>query len=155
MASNTVLSESGLKDLGDSHWAKVLPPNQFSVLRRQRTEPRGLTRVKGGFDDFFDKGIYVCAACKTPLYSSAMKFACGCGWPGFWTNIEKAVAEKPDGDRTEITCSACRSHLGHIFRNEGFRNPPPNERHCVNSLSLAFIPENSSTEIPCTYRGPV
>jgi len=155
--SNTVLNESGIKDLGDAHWKSVLPENQFRVLRKKSTEPRGITKAKGGFDDFFEKGTYICAACKTPLYTSEMKFDCGCGWPGFWTNIKDAVAENTDkdGHRTEITCSACRSHLGHVFRNEGFSNPPPNERHCVNSLSLSFIPAGSTAEISCSYRGPV
>ncbi len=145
------------KDIGDQQWAKILPENQFKVLRRKCTEPRGITKAKGGFDDVFDKGTWICAGCKTPLYTSQMKFDCGCGWPGFWTSISGAVAEHTDADgrRTEITCNACGGHLGHVFKNEGFSNPPPNERHCVNSLSLAFIPENSTTEIPCTYRGIV
>ena len=155
--SNTVLAETGQKDLGDKHWASVLTEAQFKVMRLKRTEPRGITRAKGGFDDVFDKGTFICAACKTPLYASSMKFDCGCGWPGFWTNLPGAVAENRDADghRCEITCAACRGHLGHVFRGEGFSNPEPNERHCVNSLSLSFVPETSKEEIRCTYNGPV
>ncbi len=113
--------------------------------------------AKGGFDDKFDKGTWICAGCKTPLYTSDMKFDCGCGWPGFWTHIEGAVEECPDvdGRRVEVVCKNCQGHLGHVFRGEGFNNPPPNVRQCVNSLSLAFIPEGSDVEVACTYSGPV
>jgi peptide-methionine (R)-S-oxide reductase len=70
-----------------------------------------------------------------------MKFDCGCGWPGFWTCLPKAVREEADADgrRVELLCNACNGHLGHVFRNEGFSNPPPNERHCINSVSLRFV----------------
>jgi peptide-methionine (R)-S-oxide reductase len=149
--------DSGSKDLGDFHWKNVLSDSGFRVMRMKKTDPRGVTREKGGFDDFYDDGIYHCAACKSPLYESSMKFDCGCGWPGFWTNLQGKVAEIPDADgsRVEITCEACRSHLGHVFRNEGFKNPEPNERHCVNSSSLIFIPQNSGEEVKCSYLGPV
>lgn len=156
-AINTVPTERGDKDKGDEYWASVLPSNQFKVLRRKATEPRSIGISKGGFDDHYDAGIYICAACKTPIYTSAMKFDCGCGWPGFYTNIKDNVAENTDKDgrRTEITCASCRSHLGHVFRGERHGNPPPDERHCVNSLSMAFIPEGSDKETACTYSGPV
>jgi peptide-methionine (R)-S-oxide reductase len=158
LSSKTVLQELGNKDVGNEKWRTILTPIQFKVLRMKATEPRGITRAKGGFDDHFEKGKYVCAGCKTPVYEDTMKFDCGCGWPGFWTNIAGAVVEKADADgsRVEITCAACRGHLGHVFRGEGFDNPPPNERHCVNSVSLAFIPAKAPSEmIPCTYNGQV
>jgi peptide-methionine (R)-S-oxide reductase len=119
-----------------------LTKSQYYVLREKGTDPRHLTVAKGGYDDLYDKGTYSCAACGVALYTSAMKFDCGCGWPGFWTNISKTVREEPDKDglRVEIVCNACNSHLGHVFRNEGFKNPEPNERHCVNSTSLKFTP---------------
>ena len=121
-------------------WKATLTPVQYHILREKGTDPVG-----GKYDDLFDDGEYVCAACKTPLYTSAMKFACGCGWPGFWDCIPKTVREQPDKDgrRVEIVCNACNSHLGHVFRNEGFSNPPPNERHCVNNTSIIFIPAES------------
>ena len=87
-------------------------------------------------------GVYVCAGCKAPLYTSEMKFTCGCGWFSAYTNIPKAVLEQPDSDgsgRTEIVCNYCFGHLGHVFRGEGFSNPAPNERHCVNSISVKFV----------------
>jgi peptide-methionine (R)-S-oxide reductase len=156
--SATVKACSGQKDLGNAEFKKCLTPVQFAVLRQAHTEPRGITISKGGFDDHFESdGTYLCAACDTPLYTSAMKFDCGCGWPGFWTNIKDAVAEKEDEDgsgRSEILCSACCSHLGHVFRGEGFRNPEPNERHCVNSVSLKFQ-SNDGKIRACTYSGPV
>ncbi len=144
--------------MGDAEFKKKLSAVQFAVLRQARTEPRGITIERGGFDDHFEPdGEYLCSACETPLYTSAMKFDCGCGWPGFWTNIKDAVAEREDEDgsgRVEILCSACRSHLGHVFRGEGFNNPEPNERHCVNSVSLKFKRKNG-TVVTCTYNGPV
>lgn len=140
--SNTTLIPSLRRNLGDETFSKKLRPSQFQVLRRAKTEPHRITVAKGGFDDHFvPHGQYLCAACDNPLYTSEMKFDCGCGWPGFCTNIKNAVAERPEQDgseRTEIICSECGSHLGHLFRNEGFSNPEPNERHCVNSLSLKF-----------------
>lgn len=157
--SATVKVCSGKKDIGDIEFRKKLSKVQFQVLREARTEPRGITIAKGGFDDHFvPNGEYLCAACDSPLYKSEMKFDCGCGWPGFWTNIKDAVCEREDEDgsgRTEILCSACKSHLGHVFRGEGFRNPEPNERHCVNSVSLKFKDNASGRITECTYQGPV
>lgn len=82
------------------------------MLRLQQTDRAGT----GQYDEFFEDGVYVCAGCETPLYSSQMKYACGCGWPGFWTNLPKAVRERPDedGHRVEIVCNACNGHLGHV-----------------------------------------
>ena len=142
--------------LSDS-FRKKLTPVQFEVLRQARTEPRGIGKSKGGFDDHFvPGGTYICAACDSPLYLSSMKFDCGCGWPGFWTSIAKAVTERPDEDgrRTEILCAKCESHLGQVFRGDSFKNPPPNERHCVNSVSLKFV-DKDGIVTPCTYNGPV
>ncbi|KAG5498442.1 hypothetical protein JIQ42_03248 [Leishmania sp. Namibia] len=129
--------KDGSKDVGDAEWKKLLTPQEYRVLREKGTDPVG-----GKYDDLFADGEYLCAACKTPLYLSSMKFACGCGWPGFYDCIPKRVREQPDKDgrRIEIVCNACNSHLGHVFRNESFRNPLPNERHCVNSTSITFRP---------------
>eukprot|EP00796_Vickermania_ingenoplastis_P004640 gene4640-3343_t len=120
---------AGSKDVPDAQWRERLSPAAFRVLRLKATDPVG-----GPLDDCFEPGEYRCAGCETPLYTSKMKFACGCGWPGFWDCLPGVVREVPDADgrRVEIVCHACNSHLGHIFRGEGFQNPPPNERHCVN-----------------------
>ena len=155
--SATVLKCSNHLNIGTEKFRQKLSPVQFAVLRQAKTEPRGITISEGGFDDHFVAGgEYLCAACETPLYTSAMKFDCGCGWPGFWTNIKNAVCERPDTDgrRVEILCSACESHLGHLFRGERFTNPEPNERHCVNSVSLCFRSADGKVT-PCTYSGLV
>ena len=155
--SNTVLKATGHLELKDEEYKQKLTSTQYGVLREARTEPRGITVAKGGFDDHYTPhGKYLCAGCESPLYTSEMKFDCGCGWPGFWTNIKDAVCERPDedGSRVEILCSACKSHLGHVFRGESFQNPEPNERHCVNSVSLKFLDEDGQVT-ECTYHGIV
>ncbi|GAB2233071.1 hypothetical protein Droror1_Dr00002285 [Drosera rotundifolia] len=99
----------------------------------------------GEYDKFFEEGIYTCAGCGTPLYRSTPKFNLGCGWPAFFEGLPGAInrTPNPDGRRVEITCAACGGHLGHIFKGEGFPTPTE-ERHCVNSVSLKFVPENAN-----------
>ena len=79
-------------------------------------------------------------ACKTPLYKSTAKFNSGCGWPAFFESIPGKVTRTPDADgqRVEITCTACGGHLGHVFKGEGFKKSAADERHCVNSVSFTF-----------------
>lgn len=100
----------------------------------------------GEYCDLKGSGTYLCKQCGTPLYRSVDKFSSGCGWPSFDDEIEGTVTRTPDPDgrRTEITCAKCGGHLGHVFDGEGFT--PKNTRHCVNSVSLTFVPDENWDE---------
>ncbi|CAN6482649.1 unnamed protein product [Victoria cruziana] len=121
----------------EEEWRAILSPEQFNILRQKGTEYPGT----GEYDKFFKDGIYNCAGCGTPLYKSITKFNSGCGWPAFYEGLPGAIhrSPDPDGRRVEITCAACGGHLGHVFKGEGFPTPT-DERHCVNSISLKFVP---------------
>lgn len=97
----------------------------------------------GEYENNFDEGTYVCRRCGAELYRSESKFDAHCGWPSFDQEIKGAVKKLPDpnGVRIEIECARCGAHLGHIFYGEGFTEK--NTRHCVNSISLKFIPKKS------------
>ena len=98
----------------------------------------------GEYDEFFKEGTYVCRRCNNPLFSSATKFNSGCGWPSFDDHFEGSVKEVPDADgsRTEIVCANCGGHLGHVFVGE--HSTDKDTRHCVNSLSIRFVPKGEA-----------
>ncbi|KAG9243882.1 methionine-R-sulfoxide reductase-like protein SelR [Calycina marina] len=126
----------------DDEWRAVLSKEQFRILRQQGTEAPHI----GKYDKHAPStGVYTCAGCDAPLYTANQKFKSGCGWPAYFDNIPGAVTRHTDStlgmERTEIVCSNCGGHLGHVFKGEGYQTPT-DERHCVNSISMKFSPED-------------
>jgi methionine-R-sulfoxide reductase len=114
-----------------------LTSEEENIITKKGTE----APFSGEYNNFFKEGEYVCKRCGNPLYSSKAKFKSGCGWPAFDDYIPNSVKRIPDADgmRTEIVCANCDAHLGHVFVGEHLTDK--NTRHCVNSLSIKFIPK--------------
>jgi methionine-R-sulfoxide reductase len=117
--------------------SKKLTPEEERVIVHKGTE----MPFTGKYYAFWQKGTYICRRCGAKLYRSEHKFEAYCGWPSFDEEIPGAVKRipDPDGVRTEIQCNNCGAHLGHVFTGEMFTEK--NTRHCVNSLSMEFIPD--------------
>lgn len=113
-----------------------LTKEESSVINDKGTE----TPFTGKYDQFKEKGTYVCKKCGAALYRSSDKFDAHCGWPAFDDEIKGAITRipYPDGVTAEIECTNCGAHLGHVFLGEGFTSK--NQRHCVNSVSIEFVP---------------
>ena len=124
--------------LSEDEWRRRLTPEQYGILRCSDTE----RPFCGTLLDNKKKGVYACAGCGLPLFSSDSKFNSGTGWPSFFQSIAREnVSEKPDHShgrtRTEINCARCDGHLGHVFPDGP---PPTGQRFCLNSESLQFTP---------------
>ena len=115
-----------------------LTSEERSIIERKGTEHP----FSGEYDNFYETGRYICRRCNSELYTSDSKFDAHCGWPAFDQEIAGAVNRLPDPDgvRIEIECANCEGHLGHVFLGE--RLTESNARHCVNSLSLRFVPDS-------------
>ena len=130
------------RKLSDMDWRQRLTANQYMILRQHGTERPGsspLNKEKR-------KGTFACAGCDLPLFSSDTKFESGTGWPSFYQPLAKAVETTTDRSlfmtRTEVHCSRCLGHLGHVF-DDG--PPPTGLRYCMNGVALKFVPQPASS----------
>lgn len=127
-------------DVADRQWRERLSPEEYAVLREGGTEPA----FRGEYTDTETEGVYSCRACGARLFTSREKFHSGCGWPAFYApesadNVTLIDDRSLGMVRTEVRCASCDSHLGHVFRGEGFATPT-DERFCINSICLTLEP---------------
>lgn len=126
-------------DRTEQYWRNILSPEEFAVLRQSGTE----RPFSGEYDGVFREGRYLCRACGAELFTSGTKFDAQCGWPAFYAPLaEDRVRYIRDDSmgmvRTEVRCTACDSHLGHVFYGEGFPTPT-DARFCINSICLELV----------------
>ncbi len=137
MTTATTTQDIDWKNLSDSEWRKRLTPMQYHVLRDHGTERAGSSPL----NNEHRKGTFACAGCDLPLFSSDAMFHSGTGWPSFHTPLPDAIETRSDRSffmtRTEVHCSRCLGHLGHVF-DDG--PPPTGLRYCMNGVALKFEP---------------
>jgi len=134
----TTTQDIDWRKISDAEWRKRLNPAQYDVLRKHGTERPGTSVL----NHEKRKGIFECAGCDLPLFSSDTKFESGTGWPSFYKPLDNAVETTSDRSlfmvRTEVHCKRCEGHLGHVF-NDGPK--PTGLRYCMNGVSLKFVPQ--------------
>lgn len=128
----------------DEEWRRILSPAAYAVLREEDTEHAGTSPL----NQEHRPGVYRCAGCSLPVFSSDTKFESGTGWPSFWAPIEGAIRSRREGVQyfipgTEVHCRRCGGHLGHVF-DDG--PPPTHQRYCINGIALAFEPRSGTPE---------
>jgi peptide-methionine (R)-S-oxide reductase len=126
----------------EAEWREMLTPQQYHVLREHGTERAGTSPL----DHEKRAGTFVCAGCELPLFSSEAKYDSGTGWPSFWAPLDNAIGTSEDDTwfmtRTEVHCSRCGGHLGHVFED----GPPPTGlRYCMNGVAMAFMPAEDAS----------
>lgn len=134
--------KSPLVRLTDEQWREVLSPEEFHVLRQAGTE----APWSGEYVSTTQPGTYACRGCGAPLFTSETKFESHCGWPSFYAPVDANVVEEIEDRslgmvRTEVRCSRCEGHLGHVFAGEGY-STPTDLRYCINSVSVTLDPQD-------------
>ncbi len=122
--------------MNNTQWQPLTPEEENVIVHKGTERP-----FTGKYTDHQEEGGYVCKRCRTLLYRSEDKFQSHCGWPSFDSEVPGSVKRIVDADgiRTEIVCANCDAHLGHVFSGEGYT--AKNIRHCVNSISMDFVPK--------------
>lgn len=137
------MNENGQVTMSDEEWKNLLTPEQYRVAREGGTE----RAFSGEYWNTTETGTYHCICCGQALYSSETKFHSGTGWPSYTAPVETTAVRRLEDRsfgmvRTEVRCSRCDAHLGHVFPDGP---EPTGERHCINSVSLKFLPEGQSS----------